>query len=62
MEHESIWFTPWSRRLLPKKEEKSKRGDKEPNLTNPEDLAKYVQLFMYLFNKKKFEKLSDKRE
>ena len=62
MEHKSIWFTPWSRRLLPKKEEESKGGDKESDSTNPEDLSKYVQLFMHLFNKKKFEKLPDRQE
>jgi len=62
IEHKSIWFTPWSRRLLPKEEEESKGGDKEPNPTNPEDLPKYIQLFIYLFNKKKFEKLPDRRE
>jgi len=60
--HKSIWFTPWSRRLLPKEEEKLKKGDKEPDPTNPEDLPKYVQPFMHLFNKKKFKKLPDKRE
>jgi len=42
MEHKSIRFTPWSRQLLPKEEEESKGGDKEPDLTNPEDLSKYV--------------------
>ena len=30
---------------------------KEPDKTNPEDLPDYIQLFMHLFNKKKFEKL-----
>ena len=59
-EHESIWFTLWSKRLLPKEEEESKRGDKEPDPTNPKDLSKYIQLFTHLFNKKKFEKLPDK--
>jgi len=59
MEYESIQFILWSRRLLPKKEEESKGEDKEPDLTNPEDLPKYVQPFMHLFNKKKFEKLPD---
>ena len=62
MEHKSIWFTPWLRRLLPKEEKESKGGDKKPDPTNPEDLPKYVQLFMYLFNKKKFEKLPDRQE
>ena len=61
-EHESIWFTPWSRRLLPKEKEESKGGDKEPNPTNPDDLPNYVPPFTHLFNKKKFEKLPDKYE
>jgi len=61
-EYKAIRFTPWLRRLLPKEEEESKGGDKEPHPTNPEDLPKYVQLFTHLFNKKKFEKLPDKQE
>jgi len=61
-ECKSIRFTPWSRRLLPKEEEESNGGDKEPNPMNPEDLPKYVQPFTYLFNKKKFEKLPDRQE
>ena len=61
-EHKFIRFTPWSRQLLPEEEEKSKGENKEPNPTNPEDLLKYVQLFTYLFNKKKFEKLPEERE
>jgi len=42
MEHESIQFIPWSRRLLLKEKEESKGGDKEPDPTNPKDLPKYV--------------------
>jgi len=42
MEHESIWFTPWSRRLLLKEEKKLKGKDKKPDPTNPEDLPKYI--------------------
>ena len=61
MEHESIWFIPWSRRLLPKENEESKEN-KEPNPTNPEDLPKYIQPFTHLFNKKKFKKLPEKQE
>jgi len=30
--------------------------------TNLEDLPEYIWLFMHLFNKKKFEKLSEQRE
>jgi len=33
---------------------------KEPDPTYPEDLLEYIQLFMYLFNKKKFEKLLER--
>jgi len=36
--------------------------EKEPDLTNPEDLPEYIQPFTYLFNKKKFEKLLERRE
>ena len=35
---------------------------KEPDKTNPEDLLDYIQPFTHLFNKKKFEKLSERRE
>ena len=52
----------WSRQLLLKEEEELKEEDKEPNPTNPEYFSKYVQPFMHLFNKKKFEKLPDKWE
>ena len=62
IEHELIQFTPWSRRSLPKEDEESKGGDKEPDSTNPEDLSKYVQLLTHLFNKKKFKKLPEKQE
>jgi len=61
-EHGTIRFIPWSGRLLLKEEEESKGEDKEPDPTNPEDLPKYVQPFMYLFNKKKFEKLPNRQE
>ena len=32
---------------------------KEPDKTNLEDLPDYIQLFIYLFNKKKFKKLPE---
>jgi len=35
---------------------------KEPDKTNPEDLPEYIRPFTYLFNKKKFEKLPERRE
>ena len=35
---------------------------KEPDKTNPEDLPEYIQPFIHLFNKKKFEKLPKRHE
>ena len=35
---------------------------KEPDKTNPEDLLEYIRLFTHLFNKKKFEKLPERRK
>jgi len=35
---------------------------KEQDKTNPEDLSDYIRPFMYLFNKKKFENLPERRE
>jgi len=35
---------------------------KEPDKTNPEDLPEYIRPFTHLFNKKKFEKLLERRE
>ena len=35
---------------------------KEPDKTNPENLPDYIRPFTYLFNKKKFEKLPERRE
>jgi len=33
---------------------------KESDKTNPEDLPEYIQPFIYLFNKKKFENLPER--
>ena len=35
---------------------------KEPDPTNLEDLPEYIQLFIYLFNRKKFERLLERKE
>ena len=35
---------------------------KEPDKTNSEDLPEYIWPFTHLFNKKKFEKLPERRE
>jgi len=44
------------------KEQNNGEIGKEPDKTNPEDLPDYIQLFMHLFNKKKFEKLPERCE
>ena len=36
--------------------------EKKLDKTNPEDLLNYIQPFIHLFNKKKFEKLPDRHE
>ena len=45
-----------------KMEQDNGKIGKEPDRTNPEDLPEYIQPFTHLFNKKKFEKLSERRE
>ena len=44
------------------KEQNNGEIGKEPDRTNPEDLPEYIQLFIHLFNKKKFEKLPERHE
>ena len=44
------------------KEQDNSEIGKESDITNPEDLSEYIWPFMYLFNKKKFEKLLEQRE
>ena len=44
------------------KDKEQQEIGKEPDPTNPEDLPDYIHLFTHLFNKKKFEKLLDRRE
>ena len=65
MKHKDIWFK--SRRTKTIKTTDNKDYDngeirKEPDKTNPEDLPEYIRPFTYLFNKKKFEKLPERRE
>ena len=44
------------------KEQDNGEIGKELDKTNPEDLPEYIRPFTYLFNKKKFEKLLERRE
>jgi len=44
------------------KEQNNREIRKEQDKMNPEDLPKYIQSFIHLFNKKKFKKLPERRE
>jgi len=44
------------------KEQDNGKIGKEIDRTNPKDLPEYIQPFTHLFNKKKFEKLPERRE
>ena len=44
------------------KEQEQQEVGKEPDPTNPEDLLDYIRPFIHLFNKKKFEKLLERRK
>ena len=63
-QYQDIMFISRTRRLQPMEDMDKKHQEigKEPDFTNPEDLPEYIQLFTYLFNKKKFEKLLEQRE
>jgi len=65
MKHKDIRFK--TRRIKATENTDTKKQDngeigKELDKTNPEDLPDYIQLFTYLFNKKKFKKLPERHE
>jgi len=64
MTHKDIRFN--SRRTKETATDKTEQDNgeigKELDPTNPEDLPKYIRPFTHLFNKKKFEKLPERRE
>ena len=65
MKHENIRFN--SRRTkatetTDNKEQNNGEIGKKPDKMNPEDLPEYIQPFIHLFNKKKFEKLLERHE
>jgi len=62
MKHEDIRFNTRRKMAMDKTEQDNGEIGKEPDKTNPEDLPDYIQPFIYLFNKKKFEKLLERRE
>ena len=62
MKHEDIWFNTRRQMAMDKMEQDNGKIGKEPDKTNLEDLPDYIRPFTHLFNKKKFEKLPERRE
>jgi len=62
MKHKDIRFKTRRTKAMENMEQDNGKIGKEPDKTNPEDLPKYIRPFMHLFNKKKFEKLPERRE
>ena len=65
MKHKDIWFKSRRTKAMEttdNKEQNNGEIGKEPDKTNPEDLPEYIRPFTHLFNKKKFEKLPERRE
>ena len=64
MTHKDIQFNSrWTKEMVTDKmEQDNGKIGKELDMTNPEDLLEYIQPFTHLFNKKKFEKLPERRE
>ena len=62
MKHQDIRFETRKTQIMETMTQDNREIGKELDKTNPEDLPDYIQLFMYLFNKKKFEKLPERHE
>ena len=67
MKHEDIRFKARRNKTMEttttdEKDKDNGKIGKEPDKTNPEDLPDYIRPFTHLFNKKKFEKLPERRE
>ena len=62
MKHKDIQFNTRRTKAMDTTEQDNGEIGKKPDKTNSEDLPEYIRSFMYLFNKKKFEKLLERRE
>ena len=62
MKHKDIQFKTRRTKTMETTEQNNGEIRKKPDKTNPEDLPEYIQSFIYLFNKKKFKKLPERRE
>ena len=62
MKHQDIKFKTRRTQVIEIIKKDNLEIGKEPDKTNLKDLPDYIQLFIHLFNKKKFEKLLEQRE
>ena len=62
MKYKNIRFNTRRTKITDTIEQDNGEISKELDKTNPEDLLEYIRPFIHLFNKKKFEKLSERRE
>jgi len=62
MKHKDIRFKTRRTKATDNMEQDNSKIGKELDRTNPEDLPDYIRPFTHLFNKKKFEKLPERRE
>jgi len=62
MKHKDIRFKTRRTKAMENMEHNNRKISKELDKTNPENLPEYIQLFTYLFNKKKFENLPERQE
>ena len=60
MRYEDIRFKTRRTKAMETIEQDNGEISKEPDKTNPKDLLEYIQSFIHLFNKKKFEKLPER--
>ena len=62
MKHKDIPFKTRRNKTMETTTTDNDKVGKEPDKTNPKDLPDYIRPFTHLFNKKKFEKLLERRE
>ena len=62
MKHKDIRFKTRRNKTMETTTTDNSKVGKEPDKTNPKDLPDYIRPFTHLFNKKKFEKLLERRE
>ena len=62
IQHQNISFKTKRIQSIDNQDKEQQKIEKELDPTNPENLPDYIQLFTYLFNKKKFKKLLERRE